>query len=50
MSRFFREDAPQAAQNQAEDDRLFVRAADRAMQVLGAFHNATGPMTLSDIA
>lgn len=50
MDKYFRVEAPQAAHNQADDDRLFVRAAERAMQVLGAFHHATGPLTLSSIA
>ncbi len=33
-----------------EGDALFVRAAGRAMQVLAAFHQASGPMSLSEIA
>ncbi|SEL19380.1 transcriptional regulator, IclR family [Roseivivax marinus] len=33
-----------------EGDGLFVRAAGRAMQVLGAFHQAGGPLSLSEIA
>ncbi|SDY78533.1 transcriptional regulator, IclR family [Citreimonas salinaria] len=31
-------------------DALFVRAAGRAMHVLGAFHQASGPLSLSEIA
>ncbi|SEU06577.1 IclR family transcriptional regulator [Paracoccus homiensis] len=31
-------------------DALFVRAAARAMQVLSAFHQAAGPLSLSEIA
>lgn len=50
MNRYFRVEAPQSAHNQAVEDRLFVRAAERAMQVLGAFHHATGPLTLSGIS
>jgi len=34
----------------AEEDKLFVRAAGRAMRVLGAFHHAGGPLSLSEIA
>lgn len=34
----------------AEGDRLFVRSAARAMQVISAFQQATGPLTLSEIA
>jgi len=34
----------------AEEDKLFVRAAGRAMRVLGAFHHASGPLSLSEIA
>ncbi|ETX28576.1 IclR family transcriptional regulator [Roseivivax isoporae] len=33
-----------------DGDALFVRAAGRAMQVLGAFHQAGGPLSLSEIA
>ena len=50
MSNIFRAEPPQTLNSQAEDDRLFVRAAGRAMQVLGAFHKATGPLSLSSIA
>lgn len=50
MSNIFRADPPQPLNSQADDDRLFVRAAGRAMQVLGAFHKATGPLSLSSIA
>lgn len=31
-------------------DALFVRAAARSMQVLGAFHQATGPLSLTEVA
>lgn len=31
-------------------DTLFIRATARAMQVLGAFHQASGPLSLSEIA
>lgn len=32
------------------DDRLFVRSAARAFQVLAAFHTARGPLSLAEIA
>ncbi|ASJ72183.1 IclR family transcriptional regulator [Granulosicoccus antarcticus] len=35
---------------EADGDRLFIRSAARAMQVLSAFHNASGALSLSDIA
>jgi len=35
---------------QADEDRLFVRSAARAMHVLSAFHHASGPLSLSEIA
>lgn len=50
MSGILRADAPQPANFQAEDDRLFIRAAARAMHVLEAFHRASGPLSLSEIA
>jgi DNA-binding IclR family transcriptional regulator len=50
MPSTLRADPPRAADFQAEGDRLFVRAAGRAMQVLSAFHQATGPLSLSEIA
>ena len=33
-----------------EDDRLFVAALDRGLRVLSAFHHATGPLSLTEIA
>ncbi|WP_343035875.1 IclR family transcriptional regulator [Sulfitobacter maritimus] len=50
MSSILRADPPQPLDIQAEDDRMFIRAAGRAMQVLSAFHKATGPLSLSSIA
>ncbi len=50
MPSILRADPPREANFQADDDRLFVRAAGRAMQVLSAFHHATGPLSLSEIA
>ncbi len=35
---------------EADGDRLFVRSAARALHVLGAFHHAVGPLSLSAIA
>lgn len=46
----FRADPPEPMNLRAEQDRLFVRSAARAMQVLSAFHHATGPLSLSEIA
>ncbi|ARC89785.1 IclR family transcriptional regulator [Rhodovulum sp. MB263] len=34
----------------AEEDKLFVRAVGRTMRVLSAFHHASGPLSLSEIA
>ncbi len=39
-----------ASNFQADADRLFVRSAARAIHVLSAFHEADGPLSLSDIA
>ncbi len=50
MSSILRADPATAINFQAEDDPLFVRAAGRTMQVLGAFHHANGPLSLSEIA
>lgn len=50
MTSILRADPPGTTNFQAEDDRLFVRAVGRAMQVLGAFHQAGGPLSLSEIA
>ncbi len=50
MSSFHRADPPDVFNFQVEDDRLFVRSAGRALQVLSAFHQANGPLSLSEIA
>jgi IclR family transcriptional regulator, pca regulon regulatory protein len=39
-----------ASNFQADADRLFVRSAARAIHVLSAFHDADGPLSLTDIA
>lgn len=41
---------PETVNKSGAADALFVRAAGRAMEVLGAFHHATGPLSLSEIA
>lgn len=46
----FRADPPEPMNLRADNDRLFVRSAARALQVLSAFHHATGPLSLSEIA
>lgn len=50
MKRAHRADPPIKRNLQIEDDPQFVRAAARAMHVLSAFHHATGPLSLSEIA
>lgn len=50
MPSFHRADPPDVFNFQAEDDRLFVRSAERTLQVLSAFHQASGPLSLSEIA
>ena len=51
MRDVFRADPISLRKNQApESDPLFIRAAARAMQVLSAFHHASGPLSLSEIA
>lgn len=51
MSSTLRVEPPRVTDFQAaEGDRLFVRAAGRAMQVLGAFHEADAPLSLTEIA
>ena len=50
MSRTHRVDPTTTHDYEADGDRLFVRSAARAMQVLSAFHQASGPLSLSDIA
>ncbi|SNR69095.1 IclR family transcriptional regulator [Puniceibacterium sediminis] len=50
MPSILRAESPRPTNFQAEDDRLFVRSAARAMQVLSAFHQASGPLSLSEIA
>ncbi|UOA28680.1 IclR family transcriptional regulator [Pseudosulfitobacter sp. DSM 107133] len=50
MPGILRSDSPKATNFHADEDRLFVRSAARAMQVLGAFHRADGPLSLSHIA
>ncbi len=51
MPSILRAAPPRATDFQAEEeDRLFVRAAGRAMLVLSAFHQANGPLSLSEIA
>lgn len=50
MASILRADPPREPNFQAEHDRLFVRSVGRAMQVLGAFHQADGPLSLSEIA
>lgn len=41
---------PAAEAESGAEDRLFVRAAARAFQVLAAFHEARGPLSLTEIA
>lgn len=51
MRDIFRADPISPPRKEApESDPLFVRAAARAMQVLSAFHHASGPLSLSEIA
>ncbi|MFD2738883.1 IclR family transcriptional regulator [Sulfitobacter aestuarii] len=50
MANILRADPPASPDFLAEGDRLFVRAVGRAMQVLSAFHKASGPLSLSEIA
>lgn len=51
MKSIFRAAPGQAPKYEAEaGDGLFVRSAARAMQVLAAFHEARGPLSLSEIA
>ena len=51
MSGILRAETPIVPNIEAETaDALYVRAAGRAMQLLGAFHRATGPLTLTEIA
>ncbi|TNJ40162.1 IclR family transcriptional regulator [Phaeobacter sp. B1627] len=50
MTSILRADPPGEVNLQAEDDRLFIRAVGRAMQVLSAFHQADGPLSLSEVA
>lgn len=50
MPSILRADPPEPTNFEAKDDRLFVRAAGRAMLVLGAFHQAGGPLSLTEIA
>lgn len=50
MTRILRADPSLPINFQADEDRLFVRAAARALHVLGAFHHASGPLSLSEIA
>lgn len=50
MPSILRAESPIPTNFQAEEDRLFVRSAARAMQVLSAFHQASGPLSLSEIA
>ncbi|WP_281968919.1 IclR family transcriptional regulator [Roseovarius nanhaiticus] len=50
MTHRFRAEPPGATAFEAEEDRLFVRSAARAMHVLSAFHHASGPLSLSEIA
>lgn len=51
MTRILRAEPLGLGKNEApKSDALFVRAAGRAMQVLGAFHQAGGPLSLSEIA
>lgn len=53
MTSNFSAPSPITAGSEAEqgaDDRLFVRAAARAFQVLAAFQEARGPLSLTEIA
>lgn len=50
MKRAHRADPPTDRNLQLEDDPQFVRSAARAMHVLSAFHHASGPLSLSEIA
>lgn len=50
MPSILRSDSPKASNFQAEEDRLFVRSAARAMQVLSAFHHADRALSLANIA
>lgn len=51
MTNFLRAAPAGLNKNEAKETSvLFVRAAGRAMQVLAAFHQASGPLSLSEIA
>jgi len=51
MPKILRAEPEALSENEArEADPLFVRTVGRAMQVLGAFHQANGPLSLSEIA
>ncbi len=50
MVKAFRANPPNDSDLQVEGDPQFVRSAARAMQVLSAFHHASGPLSLSEIA
>lgn len=50
MTSILRADPPDETNFQAEDDRLFIRSVGRAMHVLSAFHQADGPLSLSEVA
>ncbi|MGR3496636.1 IclR family transcriptional regulator [Citreimonas sp.] len=51
MTNIMRASPPGLSENEAQETgALFVRAAGRAMQVLAAFHQASGPLSLSEIA
>jgi IclR family pca regulon transcriptional regulator len=50
MIGILRADPSKPINYQADEDRLFVRSAARAMHVLSAFHHASGPLSLSEIA
>lgn len=50
MTSILRAAPPGPTNFQSDDDRLFIRSVGRAMSVLSAFHHASGPMSLSEIA
>ncbi|WP_299817403.1 IclR family transcriptional regulator [uncultured Jannaschia sp.] len=51
MTGILRAEAPTVPESEAGGvDALFVRAAARTIQLLGAFHQAAGPLTLTEIA
>lgn len=50
MPSILRVDPPRATNFQSDEDRLFIKSVGRAMQVLSAFHHASGPLSLTEVA